>query len=685
MPLSDATDAGRYRSEPEAVRVHPDVLIPLSDGTELAARIWRPVSADHTPAPAVLEYIPYRRGDVTAHRDHTIHAEFARAGYVSVRVDLRGAGDSTGIMTDEYSETELADGLEVLSWIAAQHWCDGQVGIIGKSWGGFNGLQIAALQPPELSAVISICSTDDRYGGDVHYNGGAIVADQMLSWAATMWAYNARPSDPSMAGEQWREDWIRRIDSAPVNIETWLGHQRRNDYWKHGSVVEDLSAIKVPVLAVGGLLDQYRSTPFRLLAHADTVVHALVGPWTHHYPHQGVPGPATDFIAESIRWWDHWMAGIDNGVDAEPRLRVWMPDAAPVGTDHEHRPGRWIAEQEWPSPRVRDVALDGTEAVRAGPRGMRSTEQIGYAAGRWLQFGEPAGHALDQRADDARSRTFDWRVNEPVEVLGIPRVRLRAKSDQDTGVLAIRLCDVAPDGTSRLVTMTLCNLTHHSSHEHPEPLVPGEPVEIDVPLLAIAHRFEPGHWIRLSISSSFWPLMWPTKEHTTIRLDGHPELTIPTRDLGPGSPRDVWEQPELEPPPEPPGTPIDAGAAPMERILAHDLVRGTVELRSKREIWQTDLSDGLYYQAVEEDVYERDINDTSSPRVECLRLIRYRRPAPPGAAVREAADWDIELQTRSTMFGDSFKFTVTNELAAYENGRRIHTRRTSADIPRDLV
>ena len=147
MPLSDAADAGRYRSEPEAVRVHPDVLIPLSDGTELAARIWRPVSADRRPAPAVLEYIPYRRGDVTAHRDHTIHAEFARAGYVSVRVDLRGAGDSTGIMTDEYSETELADGLEVLSWIAAQHWCDGQVGIIGKSWGGFNGLQIAALQP----------------------------------------------------------------------------------------------------------------------------------------------------------------------------------------------------------------------------------------------------------------------------------------------------------------------------------------------------------------------------------------------------------------------------------------------------------------------------------------------------------------------------------------------------------
>lgn len=661
--------------------MHSDVRIPLADGTELAARIWRPVSADDTPAPAVLEYIPYRRADVTAHRDHTIHAEFARAGYVSVRVDLRGAGDSTGIMTDEYSETELADGLQVLTWIAEQHWCDGQVGIIGKSWGGFNGLQIAALQPPELAAVISICSTDDRYGGDVHYNGGAIVADQMLSWASTMWAYNARPSDPSMSGDEWRQEWIERIDQAPVNIETWLGHQRRDAYWKHGSVVEDLSAIRVPVLAVGGLLDQYRSTPFRLLEHADTAVHALVGPWTHHYPHQGVPGPATDFIAEAIRWWDHWMLGVDNGVDAQPRLRVWMPDSTPIGTDHEFRPGRWIAEAQWPSAGVIDRVFDGGDAVRAGPRGMLSTEQIGYRAGRWLQFGDPAGHAMDQRSDDARSRTFDWRVEEPTEILGIPRVRVRVVSDTDVGVLALRLCDVAPDGTSRLVTMSLFNLTHHASHEHPEPLTPGEPVELEVPLLAIAHRFEPGHWIRLSLSASFWPLMWPSPQHTTIRLVDDPTLTLPLRDRG--GQRDEWVQPELAPPPDPPGTPIDTGSRPMEKTLTMDMVRDFMELRTLREQWQTDQSDGLFYQAVEEDVYVRDIADPTSPRVECMRTIRYRRPGAPTVAADEG--WDVELQTRSMMFGDAFKFTVTNELAAYEDGRRIHTRRTSADIPRDLV
>jgi len=147
----------------------------MSDGTELAARMWLPDDAEAKPVPAILEYIPYRKRDLTAERDVRHHPYIAGFGYASVRVDLRGSGESEGILTDEYLQQELDDGVELINWLARQKWCSGAVGMIGISWGGFNGLQLAALQPEPLKAVVSICSTDDRYTDDVHYMGAACL------------------------------------------------------------------------------------------------------------------------------------------------------------------------------------------------------------------------------------------------------------------------------------------------------------------------------------------------------------------------------------------------------------------------------------------------------------------------------------------------------------------------------
>lgn len=696
--------ADRYRKDPRPVRIIKHTRIPLSDGVELAARIWLPEDLGDEAVPAVLEYIPYRKNDMTAGRDDTIHPEFARAGYASVRVDLRGCGDSTGIMTDEYSATELDDGLQVLKWIAAQDWCNGKVGVIGKSWGGFNGLQLAALQPPELAAVITICSTDDRYADDVHYNGGTIVGDQMLSWASTMWAYNARPQDPAVMVDGWKEDWKRRIDEAPVNIEDWLGHQRRDDYWKHASVCETPDAIEVPVLAVGGLLDEYRTTLFRLMDNANRrrsadpespAVHALLGPWAHNYPHQAAPGPGIDFIAEALRWWDKWMNGIDNGVEAQPQLRAYVPDSTSVYSDREARPGRWIAEQTWPSPQITDTVLPTSEAEISALSPLDSTTLLGYQGGSWLQFGEAAGMAGDQAAEDARSYTCDWELENGVEIVGTPTVRARLTSDRDRGVIAARLCDVAPDGSSRLVTIGLFNLTHHSSHEHPEALTPGTPVDVDFPLLATAHRFAPGHRLRLSISASFWPNLWPSPETTLITVDEAPELSLPIRTVASAdddarTSAEVTAQ--LGTPPAPPMSNIDADGAPMTRELSCDLVGRSATVTTVTEDWQTDLSDGLFYYTNERDCYSRSETDPLSPVATCERTIIYRRPAleiganhAQAAAIASADQgWDVELRTRSTMRGDAENFLVTNELVAYLDGQPFHTRTTSASIPRHL-
>ncbi|TMJ94192.1 MAG: CocE/NonD family hydrolase, partial [Actinobacteria bacterium] len=245
------------RDFPRAVRVIQHAWIPLSDGCRLAARIWLPEDAEEDPVPALLEYIPYRKNDATATRDARMHPYFAGHGYGAARVDLRGSGDSDGILLDEYLEQEQDDALEVIAWLAAQPWCTGRVGIIGKSWGGFNGLQIAARRPPELGAVVTVASTDDRYADDVHYMGGCLLGSDMLSWASAMLAFNARPPDPAVVGERWREQWLERLERTPPFVEAWLAHQRRDAYWRHGSVCEDYAMIECPVYAVGGWADAY--------------------------------------------------------------------------------------------------------------------------------------------------------------------------------------------------------------------------------------------------------------------------------------------------------------------------------------------------------------------------------------------------------------------------------------------
>jgi len=175
--------------------------IAMPDGCRLAARIWIPDECHSQPVPAVLEYLPYRKRGGTGSRDNITFDHFARAGYAGIRVDIRGNGESDGLMEDEYTARELDDGKHIIAWVARQNWCDGNVGMIGHSWGGFNGLQIAALQPPELKAIITSCSTDDRYSDDIHYMGGCLNNDN-TTWSQQMLAYSSRPPDPAIVGEE---------------------------------------------------------------------------------------------------------------------------------------------------------------------------------------------------------------------------------------------------------------------------------------------------------------------------------------------------------------------------------------------------------------------------------------------------------------------------------------------------
>ncbi|MGD6771779.1 CocE/NonD family hydrolase [Staphylococcus simulans] len=320
---------------PYEVEITHHTWITMSDGTKLSAKIWSPVMEGVNKG-TVLEYLPYRKDDFTALRDEIRHKYFAGHGYTAIRVDIRGTGDSEGIIEDEYPKIEQDDGVEVIEWIAKQPWSNGSVAMIGKSWGGFNGLQIAARQPEALKTIITLCSTDDRYADDVHYRGGTMMASDMLWWASTMFAYNARPPFPKFVGDRWYDMWLDRLENTPPFVEKWVEHQTRDSYWKHGSVNENYSDIQIPVLTMSGWADAYPNAVFRLMNNLNVPKKAIVGPWAHEFPDLAIPGPQIGYLQEVLEWLDKWM-GSTKDTTHQDEFLVYLQDSVEPQTSYSYR------------------------------------------------------------------------------------------------------------------------------------------------------------------------------------------------------------------------------------------------------------------------------------------------------------------------------------------------------------
>ncbi len=667
---------------PQPVREIEHAWIPMSDGVRLAARIWLPESTGTEPAPAILEYIPYRRRDGTRARDQVMHPYVAAHGYACVRVDIRGSGDSEGVLEDEYLPRELADGVEIIRWIAAQPWCDGKVGMIGISWGGFNGLQIAALGPPELRAVVTVCSTDDRYADDVHHMGGCLLGDN-LSWASTMFAYNSLPPDPAIVGERWRELWFQRLRGSGLWLEKWMRHQRRDAYWRHGSVCEDWDAIQCPVMAVSGWADGYSNAVFRLLASLRVPRLGLVGPWSHKYPHLGVPGPAIGFLQECVRWWDQWLKGRETGIMAEPMVRAWMQESVPPTTFYHERPGRWVGERQWPSPGIRDreltLAAPGTlepaqTPVEEAAMTIQSPLSVGLFAGKWCSYAATPDLPHDQREEDGGALLFDSApLQAPLEILGAPRVDLEVAADRPVAMVAVRLSDVAPDDKATRVTYGLLNLTHRDGSESPTPLEPGWRYRVRVQLNDIGQSFPAGHRLRLSISTSYWPLAWPAPESVRLTVfAGTSCLLLPER-----ARQDAEDRAIVFGPPE--------GARPlgMERLTeGHQNWRVIRDLASDESTLEVTNDEGtVHIPAVNLDMQLKALEwysyrgyDYSSPRGETLWERSFKR-----------GEWSVRTVTRTVLTASATHFHVHAELDAYEGERRVHADNWDVSIARDLV
>lgn len=652
---------------PYEVVEHPDMGIVLADGCRLSARVWMPRGAAATPVPAILEYIPYRKRDGTLPRDELMHPYFAGHGYAAVRVDMRGNGDSDGLMADEYTQQEMDDACEVIAWLAAQPWCSGAVGMMGKSWGGFNCLQTAALRPPALRAVISVCSTTDRFADDIHFKGGCLLGEN-FGWGTVMLSYSSRPPDPALR-DDWREVWLGRLNAEPFLAPVWAREQARSAYWKHGSVGEDYGAIRAAVLSIGGWADNYMNTVAHLVENIDAPVKGIVGPWVHQYPHTAVPGPKIGFLQEALRWWDRWLKDLPNGAEGDPAYRAYMIHSGPPDASAPHRKGHWLAEAEWPTRRARqEVWALSVGGVLGGRQDdlhaeIATPQHLGMRTGEYFPMGLNAEMPGDQAPDDALSVTFDSAPLEAaLDLLGAPVLRLTLSADRPRAMVVARLCDVAPDGRSVRICHGMLNLCHRDSREHPAPLVPGAAVTVDLTLDQCAYRLAPGHRLRVALSNSYWPFVWPSPEPVRLRL-GRGELHLPVHE---GGTSDEWRFPEPEMAP-----------AWRHRVLTPG--------RAARRI-EADLLTGRQSLVVEEDGAECENLDHGLVTRETMREVCSVHPDDPASAeatiqwtqALSRGGWRVETEVRSRMWCDADRLHFEAELVARE-GNTEAVRRTWRD------
>jgi len=522
-PRLDARDPGLPPSPPDYEFEVVRGFLGMKDGVRLAATYFRPVAkSPNETFPALFEFLPYRKDDSFYQRDYPLYSYFARRGYVVAKVDLRGTGSSEGKAPDrEYSNQELDDAEEVIGQLAAMPGASGKVGMWGISWSGFNALQVAMREPPALKAILAAHASDNVYRDSVDYVDGCFHMD---AYHLQIHHENGLPRPPDYPTDTaYFED---RFDVRPWFF-SYLEHQADGPFWRANAPEYRAGAIRIPIFLIGALLDGYRDLVPRLLESQKTPVKAVMGPWNHAWPDDGVPGPNFEWRREAVRFWDKWLKDRETGIMDEPPFAVFVrsghgPDAALKTT-----PGEWRHE-DWPIRRTRILELFPTRTRALRPEPGRSAEEslkyvpsFGLAAGGW--WGETTG---DMRPDDAGSLVFDSPpLQENVEIIGFPKVRLRAAVDAPVADFVVRLEDVQPDGTVSLVTGAALNGTQRKDKAAPEALPVGDPVDLDLDLHFTSWTFAPGHRIRLAVTNAQFPMLWPTPSAMTLRLLLGPDAT----------------------------------------------------------------------------------------------------------------------------------------------------------------
>eukprot|EP00873_Tetraselmis_striata_P015498 jgi/Tetstr1/435762/TSEL_024655.t1 len=732
LPASTAASDLRIVSTDEMpfdVDEVPHTWIPMSDGTKLAARVWLPVvrgGGRQHRGPVAVEVLPYRKGDGSAEVDALVWPYLAGHGVAGVRVDCRGSGDSGGLFDDEYSGLQQSDARTVVEWAAAQSWSSGHVLAMGCSWGGITALQVAAAGHPSLVGAVAVCATDARYEDDMHYQGGCLLSEN-LSWGSWLMHVLSQPPDPTALGSAaqpgaWREQWLARLSALEPLAAKWMRHPSRDDpYWAVGSARPHARDIRVPLLLLGGThAGGYINSVAALAAEGATSapVTALVGPWSHNYPHISPNGPQVGFLQLLLRWLSEQLPSPDlirqpPTESAPPPARftafVARPPSRqpPTGEPSAAAEGEWLAAGSLeelaalapaarlsllPGGRLGDPGTDhdtaiqdsGTVAVpgscaeaaaalAAGEDDPATLNPAGLAAGAWFTFGVGPDLPLEQTADDSASALWD---SAPLPgaalLLGTPVARLALASAPPGAQLAVRLCAVSPYGVSTRLAFGLAKVE-----------AAAEVVEVSLGWTAakVPARFS----LRLAVSAGCWPMLAAPgpAARPSIRLAGS-SLELPMGDAGGERLEAARAAVALPPAVHLPAplltTALRPGAA--SRTVALDRVGRALTVRrlDDRGRRRLESAGGLQVESGQEESYELGASLAGAPRSRhaVTHRTKLSRPAAGGG---DDAPWVAEMRlaaSLTTSAGGEAKLTTT--VTALEDGVPIFSRSWADDL-----
>jgi uncharacterized protein len=687
-----SVDAGAIRVAaglwPVSPTLPPDIhfenlRLRMPDGVRLNAILYMPASARNGTRLATQLCVDPYRGEPNGWLESELVGQ-ARDGFCGMFLDVRGTGGSEGSCTDEYSVQEYEDTVHVLEWLSKQPWSNGAVGMYGTSYSAFNSLWAAAnYKPPALKAIFVRGGTDDRYTDDVHSPGGIMMMVDG-SWALGMITDNATPAAPDY--DLNSASSLARWNTAPW-LSVYLDNQLDGPHYRRGSLAPDqYGLLTTPAYLAGGYLDMYQNYVPRIMHRSPAYTHGLLGPWHHS---MNWPGPVVNWRRLQSRWFDHFCNGRENGVMKEPRATFYMPtwrrqkfrDAGAI-------PGEWRYADSWPesvfAPGKRlylqpREALPVSVALRADPMpslGGDLAELAGNASALRLRYVAGTGgtsesigpdsyegyFGIDSREDDAWAMCFDTPpLREPVEILGFVKANLFAASTAPQANWIVRVNDLAPDGTSYIVTYGFLNGTHRHSHVTPEPLVPGEMVELAFDLFCTGYRFPAGHRIRVAVTNAYFPVVWPSPYPmvTTLFTGGQHASFVALPVLAP-MPALAGDLPVL----------ADHAGRGTERaddeMKAFNLTRDIAHRRTSAEFQMGPSKIGC------------EVRD-DDPAHAALTISTSETNTPIGG--RRV----IETRTHGAMTSTADRFRMDVTCTLLENGKEVRTRQWLKDVKRQLV
>ncbi|HUQ90760.1 MAG TPA: CocE/NonD family hydrolase [Bryobacteraceae bacterium] len=498
------------------------LMVPMRDGTKLSVYLFMPEGKG--PWPVLYEQ---RYALITNAASRANYAAMAAKGYVVAAQNFRGAQLSEGVYTGyrALSWGEQQDGYDTVMWLAKQPWSTGKIGTFGGSQAGYAQNFLAVTQPPNLVAQYmtdtgqSLFHLGYRRGGTTRKN---------------------------MAFEEARDP----RDAVNLNKEMFR-HPVYDEYWKLEDTTRHFDKMNVPCFTLGswydfmnvGSIESYIGRQHHGGPRSRGKQHLLIGPWLHgsSYRHTGPVGdivyPENSIFPvreHMIRWFDHYLKGIDNGVEREPVVRYYVMGA--VGEGEKDAPGnQWRDAPDWPVP-ARETAyyLHGSTSSPAGslsmktPTGPATTTYNSDPANPAPIPGRAFPGARDAREHekhpDVRTFTTDP-LTEPVEWTGKVRAELFVSSTAPDADFIVRVTDVYPDGRSILIIDGIRRARFRDSWEKETLMKPGEVYKIAFDVGYLSQVFNRGHRIRVSVASTGAPFYHPNPQ-TGERLTYEPAAKI---------------------------------------------------------------------------------------------------------------------------------------------------------------